>query len=344
MDRRRAQLYLVEATKIAALAFIYFLSAKFGLEFASVNASSTAIWPPTGIAITALLVFGYRLWPGVFIGAFFVNLVTAGSILTSLGIATGNTLEGFFAAYLVNNLANGANFFEKPWNIFKYVILAGFVSTAVSASIGVTSLALGGFANWPDYVEIWLTWWLGDMGGALVLAPLLILLLKRTRIQWVETQYAEAVFVFTCLVMASLVVFGGIFEPFARGYPIEYLSIPFLIWIAMRFGQLESAFGVFVLAVIANAGTLQSLGPFVRANNNESLLLLQAFLAVASLTSMILSAVVTESRRLIAEEKDLEMRLKKDNDSLEKFNKFMVNRELKMIQLKKEIKDLQERD
>ncbi len=336
----RFQFSLRDLVKIAVLAVIYFLSAKFGLKFAFVHASSTAIWPPTGIAIAALLLFGYRLWPGIFIGAFFANVTTAGSILTSLGIATGNTLEGFFAAYLVNNLASGKDFFEKPWDIFKYVILAGIVSTAVSANFGVTSLALGGYASWIDYVPIWLTWWLGDMGGALVLAPFIVILIRKRRLAWVESQYVEAVFVFTCLVLVSLFVFGGIFEPITRGYPLEYLVIPFLIWIAIRFGQLESAFGVVVLAAIASVGTLQNLGPFVRANSNESLLLLQAFLAVASLMSLILSALVAEGRRLLEAEKDLEVKLTKDNESLEKINKFMINRELKMIDLKKEIETL----
>lgn len=329
-----------DLVKIAGLAAIYFFSAKFGLKFAFVNASSTAIWPPTGIAIAALLFFGYRLWPGIFIGAFFANVTTAGSIATSLGIATGNSLEGFFAAYLVNNLANGVSFFEKPWDIFKYVILAGFIATAVSANVGVMSLALGGYANWADYISIWLTWWLGNMGGALILAPLLIILFKKRRLEWLENQYAEAAFVFACLVLVSLFVFGGIYQPIAMGYPIEYLVIPFLIWVAVRFGQLESAFAVFVLASIASVGTLQKLGPFERTNDNESLLLLQAFLAVASLMSLILSAVVVEGRRLLEAEKDLEVKLKKDNESLEKINQFMVNRELKMIELKKEIESL----
>ncbi len=340
MWMNRLQISSMDLVRIAVLAGVYFLSAKFGLKFAFVNASSTAIWPPTGIAIAALLIFGYRLAPGIFIGAFFANFTTAGSILTSLGIASGNTLEAFFAAYLVNNLANGSDFFEKPWDIFKYVILAGFVSTAVSANFGVTSLALGGYADWANYVEIWLTWWLGDMGGALVIAPLIVILFKKRRFDWIEGRYLEAVFVFSCLVLVSLFVFGGIFEPIARGYPIEYLVMPFIMWIAIRFGQLESAFGVFVLASIASAGTLQNLGPFVREEGNESLLLLQAFLAVVSLMSLILSSLVVESRRLLEAEKDLEIKLKKDNESLEAINKFMINRELKMIELKKEIADL----
>lgn len=336
----RLSFSFIDFVKIAALAGIYFLGAKFGLEFAFVNASSTAIWPPTGIAIAALLLFGYRLTPGIFIGAYLANVITAGSVFTSIGIATGNTLEAVFAAYLVNKLADGANFFEKPQNIFKYIVLAGFVSTAVSANIGVTSLALGGFADWADYGSIWLTWWLGDMGGALVLAPLLIMLFRKRRFSWMENQYPEAAFVFTCLGFVSLFVFGGIFQPIAKGYPIEYLAIPFLIWIAIRFGQLEAAFSVFLLASIASIGTLQNLGPFVRANNNESLLLLQAFLGVISLMSMVLSSVIAETRRLIESEKDLEMKLKKDNERLEKANRFMVNRELRMIELKKEISDL----
>src|SRR5207245_11795956 len=128
--------------------------------------SATAVWPATGIALAALLMYGYRVWPGIFAGAYLANVTTAGTIATSLGIAAGNTLEGVAGAYLVNRFANGQNAFHRPHDVVKFALLAATVSTMVSATVGVTSLSLGGLANWADFVPLWLTWCHGDRVGA----------------------------------------------------------------------------------------------------------------------------------------------------------------------------------
>src|ERR1700722_18885398 len=98
---------------IVALSAVYFASGKLGLSMAFAHPSSSAVWPPTGITLAAFLLLGYRIWPGIFLGAFFVNLTTAGTVVTSLGVATGNTLEGLLGAYLVCRFANGRNAFER---------------------------------------------------------------------------------------------------------------------------------------------------------------------------------------------------------------------------------------
>src|SRR5713226_8510904 len=99
------------ALTLVALATVYLIAGKLGLKLALVNPSATAVWPPTGIALAALLLLGYRVWPAIFVGAFFVNVLTAGSIFTSLGIATGNTLEAICGAWLVNRFAGGTRVF-----------------------------------------------------------------------------------------------------------------------------------------------------------------------------------------------------------------------------------------
>ena len=140
---------------IAVLAVVYFGTAKLGLRFALVNPSATALWAPTGITLAAFLIFGSRVWPGAFIGAFFANLTTTGAVLTSISIATGNTLEGLVAWWLVTRFARGPQAFERAQDIFKFAFLAGIVSTAISATIGVTSLALGGIRP-VDFVRPYL--------------------------------------------------------------------------------------------------------------------------------------------------------------------------------------------
>jgi integral membrane sensor domain MASE1 len=162
---------------LAAIAAVYLGTAKLGLGFASVNASATAIWPPTGIALAALLVFGYRVWPAIAVGAFIANITTQGGLYASLGIATGNTLEALVGAWLVNKFAGGRTFYERPRDLFVFAGFATVVSTAVSATIGPMSLVWTGYATWEAYPSIWLTWWLGDASGDLIVAPVLVMCL-----------------------------------------------------------------------------------------------------------------------------------------------------------------------
>ena len=129
------------------IAGVYFVAGKLGLALASVHPSATTVWPPTGIALAATLLLGYRVWPALFVGAFLVNLTTAGSVWTSLGIASGNTLEALLGAWLVTRFANGCHAFDRPRDIVRFVGLAGVLSTTVSATVGVASLSLGGYAR-----------------------------------------------------------------------------------------------------------------------------------------------------------------------------------------------------
>ncbi len=282
---------------VAILAGVYFVAGKLGLRLALVNPSASAVWPPTGIALAALLLVGYRVWPGVLIGAFLVNVTTAGTVATSLGIATGNTLEALVAARLVNRFAGGRRAFDGPQGVFLFVVLAGLASTVLSATFGVTSLALGGFAPWPRYGSIWLTWWLGDAGGALAVAPPLILWSVDPRPRWSRPQALEAALVLGFLVLLGVLVFGDPLLPRAGRYPLSFLCMPVLLWPAFRFGPRETATAALVLSGIAVWGTLQGLGPLTGETRNESLLLLQAFMVVSVVTAMSLAAVVAERRR-----------------------------------------------
>src|SRR5438093_1322449 len=160
---------------LLALGAAYFIAGKLGLRLAFVNASATAVWPPTGIALVAFVLLGYDVWPAILASAFLVNLTTTGSVATSIGIALGNTLEGVVGAYLVNRFARGRRAFDRPQDVFVFTALAAMVSTSVSATVGVTTISLAGYARWAEYGSIWWTWWLGDAAGDLVVAPALML-------------------------------------------------------------------------------------------------------------------------------------------------------------------------
>lgn len=283
------------AALLVGVAAAYYLGAKLGLRFAFINASVTSVWPPTGIALAAFVLFGYRIWPAVFAAAFAANLTTAGTAATSLGIAFGNTLEGLAAAYLVNRFARGGRVFDRVPDILRFTLLAGFVATTVSATIGVTSLALGGFVRAVDYGTVWLTWWLGDATGAIVLAPPLILWGGvKPAAPWTGRQAIEAVALALVAVAATLAVFGGVFP--SRHYPLTMFVWPMLIWAAIRFGPREAASAILIVSVIAILRTVHGFGPFARPSPQESLVLLQVWTGVTAVTALVLSAVVAAQR------------------------------------------------
>src|SRR5579862_888035 len=279
-----------------SLAVAYFIAGKLGLRLALVNASATAIWPCSGIAIAALLLLGLRVWPAIFVGAFFVNITTAGTIATSLAIASGNTLEALAAAYLVLHSAGGRNAFQRSQNIFRFALFAGILATAISATLGSTTLVVSGLAPWSSFAAIWSTWWLGDAVGAVIVTPLILLWVENPRMALTRRQILELVFLFGGLFLTAWSVFGNGLHSVVRNYPFEYLCFPFLIWAAFRFGRRKAATAIAVLAVIATWGTLHGFGPFVRVSQNTSLLLLQSFMGIAALTAMVLAAESTEHR------------------------------------------------
>jgi integral membrane sensor domain MASE1 len=279
-----------------AIFVVYVIAGKLSLSVASVHPSVSPVWPPTGIAIASLMALGARFWPSIPLGAFIVNLTTAGSPLSSLGIAVGNTLEAFLACYLVNRFANGVRVFERTLDIFRFAFYAAICSTAVSATIGVTSLTLGGFAAWEQYGLIWRTWWLGDNAGAVVFAPFLLLRGANWRVKWTGPTLLEAAALLFCLLATSGMVFGFGLHLQAKGDLFTFLCTPFLVWAAFRFGQREASVAIFLLSGIAVVGTLRGFGPFVRESPNHSLLLLQSFLGVMALMTLVFAAEVSERR------------------------------------------------
>jgi PAS domain S-box-containing protein len=279
------------------LAAVYFGCGAFGLSLALVNKSASAVWPPSGIALAALLLGGIRLWPGVFAGAFLVNILTQGSVATSLAIATGNTLEAFIGAKLVFRFANGALAFDRTKNIFKFVLFAAMLSTLSSSTLGVISLCLGKFAAWNQFWPIWLTWWLGDMVSDIIIAPLVILWATKPLPRFNPRLILEAAGLFLLILWVCRLVFLGK-SPFpGDSYPLEYLAIPPLLWAAFRFQERGAITASMLLAGIAIWGTRHQLGPFVRKDANESILLLQTFTGTVTMTGLVLASIVSERQR-----------------------------------------------
>jgi signal transduction histidine kinase len=286
---------------IAALAIVYVVAARAGLMMDAVAGFATLVWPPSGLALAALLIFGKRLWPGVFIGAFAANLLTGAPVLVAVGIATGNTLEAVLAVYALRRIPEFEIALERVVDVIGLIVLAAGLSTMAAATIGVTSLYLGGIVSLPQYAETWRAWWLGDLIGDLVVAPLLLVWASAPRLLVTRRHLLEASALGVSVIAASLLIFAG--AP-GRGTGIfaqAYMFFPLLIWGALRFGQRGAVSMAFVVSAIAVAGTAMGHGPFVRPALHESLFALQAFVGVAAATLLVTGASISERRR--AEEK-----------------------------------------
>jgi signal transduction histidine kinase len=285
----------------SAVLVVYFAAGKFGLSFFGlIHPSASAVWLPTGVAMAAFLLFGPRLAPAIFIGAFLVNVTTAGSIASSLGVAIGNTLEAALAVALIERFAGGRQAFRSATGLLKFAGLGALLSTTVSATIGVTSLTLGGYASGNDWTAIWFTWWLGDVAGAVLVTPLLVLWYTDATWGWSKRKTQEA-----ALLLVAVCTVGGavFFHPALAGYPLAFLNLAPLVWGALRFGPREIATIVGLLAVVATASTASGIGPFAMSAPNESLLVLQAFLALISMTALPMAALTMERRTLLERER-----------------------------------------
>ena len=194
----------------------YFTLAYLGLRLASINPSATPIWPPTGLAIAAILLWGNRIAPAIFIGAFLINQLTAGSIFTSLAIAGGNTLEAVIAGYLVRHWAEGEQVFDTPTGVAKFTLIS-LAATLVSATIGVSSLTLAGYAEVSSFISVWLTWWLGDLAGALVVAPVVVLWAKSEPASLTPPQITGTGLTYLAAIAAGVIAFSPLLQqtPFA---------------------------------------------------------------------------------------------------------------------------------
>src|SRR5262245_23748510 len=179
---------------VLLVAALYFLGAKLGLSLAFTNKSVSPVWPPTGIAIALTLWFGYRALPGVLLGALVANYaLTDVSVLTAAGISIGNSLEAYIAVWLLRRFVRLRNPFNRTVGVLKFVVFAAIFSTAISATIGNLLLCLGGNELWSAFGRLWLTWWMGDAVGALVVTPLILSWLDKPLESWRGLRLLEAV-------------------------------------------------------------------------------------------------------------------------------------------------------
>ena len=287
----------------ALLAMAYFGIGRFALMFAIPPGYATAVWPSSGIALAVLLLFGNRLWPGVWLGAAMLNATVSASLVPAAVIASGNTLEALAAAWLIRRYIGVPYRFLHAEHVVIFVLTAALCAT-VAATIGVLPLAVAHGLDWPQVLWNWGTWWEGDLNGMLVLTPLILAWCAPAEARreaaletrWTPRRQVEAAALVLLLLVVARLAFG---EPHGS-LSFKFVILPFVLWAAFRFGQREVTTVIALACGIALWYTIENSGR-IGGGSNDALLVLLAFNNVVVLTGLVLAAVLGERARAVEE-------------------------------------------
>ncbi len=316
-----------------AIAAAYFAAGRAGQIFAMAGGQVTPVWPSTGIALAALLIFGRSVWPGVWLGSFAVNvwgllgamppLPLTSALGVAAGIASGAALTAWLGAWLVRRVAGPGQPLDHIRGVLALVGLGGMVMCVLSATNGTTWLALGGNVAWTQFMRVWVTWWVGDSAGVFLFAPLLLAWSARPPLpqprRWIETTVCLAL-----LAWMSANVFIGETALTFSAKAFSYILIPLLVWPALRLGQRGATTAVVLIGAVAVWGTIHRWGPFYRALPRHSLVMLEWFLSVMALTALCVGALVAQARKAESERRrvldELEARVRERTADLTQAN------------------------
>ena len=323
-------LYLL---KILIIATSYFILARISLLLSFQTSNASPIWPPSGFAFAMIILLGYRITPGILLGAFAANFVVfqvdhgatmATALWVSSIISIGNTLEAIIGYALLKKLMRGVkdnNYFSKANYIFYFFSIAILMSL-VSSSIGTASIYFGGFINADQRLIAWLTWWFGDVSGILLVTPLILIWVNFFRLQsrfsFKGTKAIETTMLFLLVILSSEIVFNNWFSPVFI-FSWAFWIIPVVVWAATRFNQHETITAIVLCSAIAVWGTINGNGPFASPADtnlgglslNQSLLITQAFISIIAVTTLTLNASIVERKRTEEALRDLGTELEK---------------------------------
>ena len=295
--------YLLESpdVKIVLVAALYFCSAYLGLLLAFKDPITSPVWPPVGVGLALLLILGPRAWPGITIGSLLAYMVVFWqngininlfSIQASLLISTGNTLEILAGQFLIRRFVNDSDIFRKTNDTFLFLISALFMCI-IGAAVGTYSLTIVGFVNPSNFVEKWFFWWIPNVASVLLFTPFILSWQRGFKIKISQSKAIEiGIFIMYLLAFMAVWRFTNLTSTIEKSFP--FIVIPFLLWLAFRFNLPTTISGVLIMALTSIYFTIYGLGPFVLDTNESSIILLQIFIGVISITSIVVSSTVNE--------------------------------------------------
>jgi PAS domain S-box-containing protein len=275
---------------VTALAVAYYSAAEFGIQFATLNTAASLLWPATGVSMAALFLGGWRLWPGILMGAFAFSFFDGKSPAVAFLIALGNTGEALLAWVACRYGSRFAREGEQPRDFVFFALAGGLLATLASAVLGGwLAMLLVGLPGDITALEAAVSWWVGNVIGAILVTPMILGLVRRSEVPWDARQMAEAAPLVIALGAIAWWVFQSGLPADLHPLPAAFLLFPFMVWLSNRFGTRGGALGTLVAAIFAIQGTAQGSGPFGGREFPLNLILLQTLLLVLAFTSYSLS-------------------------------------------------------
>ena len=297
LPKNTSQAGLTTFSRAVILTALYFVGGLLGKEASFLKGSVALVWPPSGIALAAILLFGYRFWPGVAMGAIlfsFMNGMPLGYF--TLGTAIGNTLGAVVCAYLLRRFIGFHNAMESTRDVTGFIGLACFLGTTVNAVFNVVGLVYSGQLVWDDLFVSVVECWVSNAMAGLVVAPFIMAWATPTSVRWNSRLIIEAVLCGTGLIAGTLLSFNSWLAYGIENYPLAYLPYPFLVWGALRFGQRGGTTGVVLVSALAIYSLQHGRGPFVTSVERDSLMLIGSYIGMLAVTNMLLAAAASERR------------------------------------------------
>jgi two-component system NtrC family sensor kinase len=314
---------------VSAIGIIYYGGSKLGMVVALPipPGNISAVWFPSAIAWIAMLWRGYNIWPGIFVADFIAGISNylegTHHPLISIAVCSvaslGAAIEAGLGSRLIRRFIPISTPFSSAQSVLRFVLIVA-ICTGLNATTGVTAICLGGISQWTNYAFLWLTWWTGNAISILVFLPLLLVWQRLPPIRWSRRKWIEALLLLSLLLGTGKLAFLG-------SFPVQYMMLPWLWWAAFRFGQHGATLTIVLVSSLALWGTVNGTSSFLRESLNESLILLQTFMGVVSVSTMLFSALLVERQQaeigLTVANETLEMRVEERTITLTETNEIL---------------------
>ncbi|MEM9389295.1 MAG: MASE1 domain-containing protein [Bacteroidota bacterium] len=313
--------------RIILVVILYYVSAQVGLSLSFPISKAAPLWPPAGLALALIILAGYRTWPAITIGSFIANALvflnlqiefSFGLISSLVIVAVGNTLEALFGYYLILKFIKTKNPFNKTIHVFIFLLVA--LATCLIGSVtGTSGLIINGIIASSEFISNSSTWWISDVVSVLVITPFIISWSTKFKFKWSKFQALEwSVFISGVLIILAIMNYNPISVTMQRSVP--FLIVPFLLWLGFRFNLQITSTGILIVAFVAIFFTIEGTGPFYLYSEDSSLLLVQIFIGIISISTIILYATVNErtvaQKAMIRFNENLETRVKERTKEL----------------------------